>query len=113
MNKDLIRAYRRRFWALLIVGMAIAGTATAWLIINAPVTLIKRHYSCKDCRTLRCVAERSRFGFRLSQSETLDARTPIPEGHLHQWWKYHTYTESGWGKTWTCGASRYEDGSDD
>lgn len=92
--------------------IVVGALSIAWAVANAPVVQVERYTSCKDCRSLRCVTERSVYGFQFGSSEEIRARASISTEHVHHWWEYHTHTVSGDEETWSCGSARYEDGKD-
>jgi hypothetical protein len=99
-----------RFW---ITGFLALPVIVAFVVVAGPAVEEQR-YSCHKCRNLKCVTTRTFVFVHGASMEREDDRFPIPDGHVHEWWRYSTFKSQGiggrLGKSVECRPSMYKDG---
>ena len=57
----------------------------------------EQRFSCHKCRNLKYVTTRSFLFVHGTPKEREEIRFPVPNGHVHEWWRYSTLTSQGIG----------------
>ncbi len=99
---------RTKWKRLLVTVLVVAG-----VVLFGPSQKIE-HYSCHNCRSLKDVSVVSFFGIPGRPKETLQLSNQITERHVHDWWEYSVYKQSGLfgslSKRVACKPTQFKDG---
>jgi hypothetical protein len=99
-----------RRWIEILVVLALVVA----VVVAVGPGIEEQRFSCHKCRNLKYVTTRNFLFLHGTPTEREDDHFSIPNGHIHEWWRYSTFKSPGIGgwlhESVGCQPTMYKDG---